>query len=85
MMINIALTKKRAQKLKVYWTKEIESLKAHEASIETKLTDKEAEITASTVSEVTDILTTNKEKILETLIDVVKERNKCELKLMKWY
>ena len=85
MMINIALTKKRAQKLKAHWTTEIASLKAHEASIETKLTDKEAEITASTVSEVTDILTTNKEKILKTLIDVVKERNKCELKLMKWY
>ena len=85
MMINIALTKKREQKLMAHWTTEIASLKAHEASIETKLTDKEAEITASTVSEVTDILTTNKEKILKTLIDVVKERNKCELKLMKWY
>ena len=85
MMINIALTKKRAQKLKAHWTTEIASLKAHEATIETKLTEKEAEITASTVSEVTEILTTNKEKILKTLIDAVKERNECELKLMKWY
>lgn len=84
-MFNIALTKKREQKLKAHWTTEIASLKAHETVIETMLTEKEAEITASTVSGVFEILTDHKEKILETLIDVVKKRNLCELKLMKWY
>ena len=84
-MLNIAFTEKRQKKLKEHWDSEIASLKAHEAIVQKKITEKEAEITGATVIAVEELHKATKEKLLETLIDTVRERNNCELKLHKWY
>ena len=84
-MFNYAFTEKREKKLKQHWEDEIVSLTAHEAILETKITEKQAEIDAASVSAVKDIHKSTKEKLLETLIKTVKKRHHCEVYLVKWY
>ena len=63
----------------------IMSLKVHEATLVTKISDKEAEITASTDKAVTDLHQATKDKFFAKLVKVVSERSNVEVKLMKWY
>jgi len=66
----------------------IVALKAHEAVIETKITEKVVEISSAISGSIADIKGTHeltKEKLELVLIDTVKERNKVELKLMQWF
>ena len=84
-MFNYAWSEKREKKVKAHWESEITSLKAHEAKLIVNVTEKEAEITASTEKAVTELHEATKEAILVQLIKRVKQRNNCELKLIKWY
>ena len=83
-IVNKLIEKRLAAKIATLDAK-INSLKVHEATLVTKITDKEAEITASTDKAVTDLHEATKDKIFAKLVKIVSERSNVELKLIKWY